>query len=163
VPPDLNPDAIGDHLDRLFRAAWALCGSREDAEDLVQETCARVLAKQRSIGSDADALPYLLAVLRNTFVSQIRSRERRPRSAPLEEAELWAASAPGRSPAAVLEAREVFAAIAALPVEQREVVAAVDVAGLSYAEAAESLNVPTGTIMSRLYRGRERVARAVGN
>ena len=56
----------------------------------------------------------------------------------------------------------MFAAIAALPQDQREVIAAVDVAGLSYVEAAEALGVPTGTVMSRLYRGRNRVAAAVG-
>jgi len=55
----------------------------------------------------------------------------------------------------------VFAAIAALPDDQRDVIAAVDVAGLSYAEAAESLGVPAGTVMSRLHRGRSRVAAAV--
>jgi RNA polymerase sigma-70 factor (ECF subfamily) len=63
---------------------------------------------------------------------------------------------------AVLAAREVFEAIAALPEDQRDVVAAVDVAGLSYQEAAGALEVPIGTVMSRLYRGRNRVAQAVG-
>ena len=58
-----------------------------------------------------------------------------------------------------MSAREVFAAIAELPQEFREVVAAVDVAGLSYAEAADALGVPQGTVMSRLYRGRDRLAR----
>jgi RNA polymerase sigma-70 factor (ECF subfamily) len=151
-----------DHLDRLYRAAWALCGSREDAEDLVQDTYARVLSKQRVIGSDADTLPYLLTVLRNTFVSNLRTRARRPQTAAIEDAEGRLAAPTSRSPAAVAEAREVFAAIAALPDDQRDVIAAVDVAGLSYAEAAESLGVPTGTVMSRLYRGRARVAQAVG-
>jgi RNA polymerase sigma-70 factor (ECF subfamily) len=162
VPPDLAPEALGDHLDRLYRAAWALCGSREEAEDLVQETYVRVLAKRRVIASEADTLPYLLAVLRNTFVSSLRTRDRRPKTAPLEDAEPRAAAPAGASPISVLEAREVFAAIAALPDDQRDVVAAVDVAGLSYAEAAEALEVPTGTVMSRLYRGRNRVAEAVG-
>ena len=46
MTPDLLPEVLGDHLDRLYRAAWALCGSREDAEDLVQETYARVLSKR---------------------------------------------------------------------------------------------------------------------
>jgi RNA polymerase sigma-70 factor, ECF subfamily len=162
VPPDLLPETLGDHLDRLYRAAWALCGSREDAEDLVQETYAKVLSKRRVIGSDADALPYLLTVLRNTFVSSLRTRARRPQTAPLEDAEQRLAAPVARSPVEVVAAREVFAAIAALPEDQRDVIAAVDVAGLSYAEAAQSLGVPTGTVMSRLYRGRARVAGAVG-
>ena len=163
MTPELEPDALGDHLDRLYRAAWALCGSREDAEDLVQETYLRVLAKKRVIGSAADTLPYLLTVLRNTYVSSLRKRGRRPRTAPLEESEERLAAPRAAAPMAALEAREVFAAIAALPDDQRDVVAAVDVAGLSYGEAAGALDVPVGTVMSRLYRGRNRVAEAVGH
>ena len=162
MPPDLLPETLGDHLDRLYRAAWALCGSREDAEDLVQETFTKVLSKRRVIGSDADALPYLLTVLRNTFVSSLRTRARRPQTAPLEDAEQRLAAPGATSPVEVVAAREVFAAIAALPEDQRDVIAAVDVAGLSYAEAAETLGVPAGTVMSRLYRGRARVADAIG-
>src|ERR1044072_8794949 len=85
MSPDLDPASLGHHLDRLFRAAWALSGSREDAEDLVQETCARVLAKRRVIRSDEDALPYLLRVLRNTFVSSLRHRDRRPQTTALPD------------------------------------------------------------------------------
>ena len=65
----LDPARLGDHLDRLYRAAWALCGSREDAEDLVQETYARVLARPRLLRNDDD-LGYLLRALRNTFLSR---------------------------------------------------------------------------------------------
>jgi RNA polymerase sigma-70 factor (ECF subfamily) len=162
VTPELERDALGDHLDRLYRAAWALCGSREDAEDLVQETYTRVLSKRRIIGSREDTLPYLLAVLRNTYVSSLRKRDRRPRTAPLEESEERLPSSSSASPVAALAAREVFGAIAALPEDQRDALAAVDVAGLSYQEAADALEVPVGTIMSRLYRGRNRVAAAVG-
>ncbi len=161
MAPELLPEVLADHLDRLYRAAWALCGSREDAEDLVQETFAKVLAKKRVIASDDDALPYLLTVLRNTFRSSLRTRSRRPRPAPLEDAEPRLAAPDATGPQAIVEARAVFAAIAALPDEQRDVVAAVDVAGLSYAEAASALGVPAGTVMSRLHRGRSRVATAV--
>ena len=75
----LDPAALGDHVDRLYRAAWALCGSREDAEDLVQETFAKVLVKPRFLRNDDD-LGYLLRVLRNTFVSRHRAAMRRPQS-----------------------------------------------------------------------------------
>ena len=161
MTPDLRPETLGDHVDRLYRAAWAMCGSREDAEDLVQETFVKVLARKREIGTD-DPLPYLLQVLRNTFVSSLRTRDRRPRTAVLEDAESTFSAPASDEPPARVEAREVFAAIAALPDEYRDVIAAVDVAGLSYAEAAEALEIPQGTVMSRLYRGRVRVAERVG-
>jgi RNA polymerase sigma-70 factor (ECF subfamily) len=161
VTPDLRPDTLGDHVDRLYRAAWALCGSREDAEDLVQETFARVLARKREIGTD-DPLPYLMRVLRNTFVSGLRTRDRRPRTAALEEDSAPFAAPSSGEPQRRAEANEVFAAIAELPIDYRDVVAAVDVAGLSYQEAADSLGIPVGTVMSRLYRGRGRVADRVG-
>src|SRR5918998_1297494 len=116
VTPELLPEVLADHLDRLYRAAWALCGSREEAEDLVQETFARVLAKKRVIATDADALPYLLTVLRNTFRSSLRTRSRRPRTSALEDASEHVLAAPsGTGPQAIVEARAVFAAIAALP------------------------------------------------
>src|SRR4051794_41836030 len=77
----LDPARLGDHLDRLYRAAWALSGSREDAEDLVQETYAHVLARPRLLRNEDD-LGYLLRALRNTFLTQIRSQSRRGRPGP---------------------------------------------------------------------------------
>lgn len=160
MSPELDPARLGDHVDRLYRAAWALAGNREDAEDLVQETFARVLARPRMLRNDDD-LGYLLRVLRNTFLTQVRDRGRRPATVPMPDEPLVEdRSAP--SPQAVLEAREVYAAVAALPDDYRDAVVAVDVAGLSYREAAKALGTKEGTIMSRLYRGRQRVARAVG-
>src|SRR5438034_11671716 len=76
----LDPARLGDHLDRLFRMAWALSGSREDAEDLVQDTYARVLARPRRVCRD-NHLGYLLHAMRNTFVSARRAGARRPRAA----------------------------------------------------------------------------------
>jgi RNA polymerase sigma-70 factor, ECF subfamily len=92
----------------------------------------------------------------------LRKRGRRPQTAPLEDTEHRLAASASGSPSAAFEARELFAAISELPDDYRDAVAAVDVAGLSYAEAAEALSVPVGTIMSRLHRGRDRGARAVG-
>lgn len=161
MTPELRAESLGDHVDRLYRAAWALCGSREDAEDLVQETFARVLAKPRQTQTD-DPLPYLLRVLRNTFVSTLRTRSRRPQTGPLEDDEPRAVAPASASPAAALAAREVFAAIARLGDDYRDVLVAVDVAGLSYEEAAGAFDIPVGTVMSRLYRARGKVAEALG-
>jgi RNA polymerase sigma-70 factor, ECF subfamily len=151
----LDPLHAADHIDLLYRAAWGLCGSREDAEDLVQETYARVLARPRLLRSEDD-LGYLLRALRNTFLARKRTEGRRPRTEPFTE-ELEPAGGP--SPTEAVETREVFAAIAALSPDFRDVLVAVDVVGLSYDEAAKTLRVANGTVMSRLYRARQQVAR----
>jgi RNA polymerase sigma-70 factor, ECF subfamily len=156
----LDPARLGDHLDRLYRAAWALCGSREDAEDLVQETYARVLARPRLLRHDDD-LGYLLRALRNTFLTQKRTERRRLRPDPLPEQLDLVADPEAREPQAALEAGELYAAIAALPDDFRDVLVAVDVTGLSYKEAARALRIREGTVMSRLYRARRQVVRRV--
>ena len=154
----LDPARLGDHLDRLYRAAWALCGSREDAEDLVQETYTRVLARPRLLRHDDD-LGYLLRALRNTFLSTKRSESRRLRPGPLPEQLDLVADPRAREPEAALEAGELYAAVSALPADFRDVLVAVDVVGLSYKEAAKALRTREGTVMSRLYRARQQVVR----
>ena len=156
----LETSRLGDHLDRLYRAAWALTGSREDAEDLVQETYARVLARPRLLRNDDD-LGYLLRALRNTFLTQKRTESRRLRTDPLPEQLDLVADPHTREPHAALEAAELYAAIAALPEDFRDVLVAVDIAGLSYKEAARSLRIQMGTVMSRLYRARQQVVRRI--
>lgn len=159
---ELDPESLGDHVDRLYRAAWALCGRREDAEDLVQETYARVLRRPRIVHGEDD-LGYLLRVLRNTFVSQRRAAARRPLPAGVapDELELSDPRA-GDRPAEATAARAVYPAIAALPADYRDAIVAVDVVGLSYAEAARALRIPDGTLTSRVQRARAQVARALG-
>jgi RNA polymerase sigma-70 factor, ECF subfamily len=154
----LDASRVGDHLDRLYRAAWAICGSREDAEDLVQETYARVLSRPRLLRREDD-LGYLLRVLRNVFLTRLRSESRRPRASLLaDDVELVAAPAQ-HDPHAALEATELYAAIAELPDDFRDALVAIDVTGLSYKEAARALRIPDGTLMSRLYRARQLVVR----
>jgi RNA polymerase sigma-70 factor, ECF subfamily len=156
----LDPARLGDHLDRLYRAAWALSGSREDAEDLVQETYARVLAKPRLIRNEDD-LGYLLRALRNTFFTRLKTERRRLRPGPLPEQLDLVADPHARDPEAAVEAGELYAAIAALPDDFRDVLVAVDVTGLSYKETARALRIREGTVMSRLYRARQQVVRRV--
>lgn len=153
----LDPEALGDHLDRLFRAAWALCGRREDAEDLVQETFARVLARPRLLKRDDD-LGYLLRVLRNTHISRLRAAARRPASAPWPEDLEPPDARASWDPVAALDTTALFGAIAQLPAEFRDALVAVDVAGLSYREAGRALGVPEATVTTRLHRARKRVA-----
>jgi RNA polymerase sigma-70 factor (ECF subfamily) len=163
MPPEheLDPESLGDHVDRLYRAAWALCGSREDAEDLVQDTYARILLRPRLVRSDDD-VGYLLRVLRNTYVSQRRAADRRPKGAGIAPEELDAPDPrSGERPEEATSARAVYAVIAALPEAYRDAVVAVDVAGLSYAEAARALRVRQGTLTSRLYRARAQVVRGL--
>jgi RNA polymerase sigma-70 factor, ECF subfamily len=156
----LDPDTLGDHIDRLFRAAWALSGSRADAEDLVQETFARVLAKPRRI-RDSDDLGYLLQALRNTFISTRRAAARRPAPDPLDEGYEPVDPRRASRPEQAVATREVFALIAGLAEPFRDALVAVDVAGLSYAEAAELLGTKEATITSRLFRARAQVARGM--
>src|SRR5919201_3702370 len=103
---ELRPERLGDHLDRLYRAAWALCCSPHEAEDLVQETFARVLARPRLLRRD-DELGYLMRALRNTFFSQVRTAGRRPQIAPEEEGER-SARASATAAEEVAEEREVY-------------------------------------------------------
>ena len=156
----LDPARFGDHLDRLYRAAWALCGSREDAEDLVQETYARVLSRPRLLRNEDD-LGYLLRALRNTLLNRKRAEGRRLRPAPLPE-DLGLVEDPhAREPQLALEAGELYGAIAELPDDFRDVLVAVDVTGLSYKETARALRIREGTVMSRLYRARQQVIRRI--
>ena len=149
----LDPDGLSDHIDALYRAAWALCGSRHDAEDLVQETFANILRRPRFVrGSE---LGYLLRTLRNTYFNQLRTASRRPVTLQLREDDAPSAFESQSS------AHEIMEAISSLPVQYRDAVIAVDVLGLSYREAARSLRTREATVTSRLHRGRAHLARAL--
>lgn len=160
VARTLDPETLGDHLDRLFRAAWALSGSREEAEDLVQDTYERVLRRPRVVRRDDD-LAYLYRTLRNTYFNARRTASRRPQvAADLDDVQ--AASARRDSdPEAASETRLLFEAIADLSDAMREVLVAVDVIGLSYAEAGKVLGVHENTVPTRLARARLKVAEAL--
>jgi RNA polymerase sigma-70 factor (ECF subfamily) len=151
-PPQqvLDPDSAADHLTRLHRLATSLCGSRQLADDLTQETYARVLSRPRPLRG-GDGYHYLAGTLRNVLHDHWRSERRRLRV-------VTDAPPVHGDPEAAARAGELYAAVAELPDDYRRVVAAVDVAGMSYAEAARELRIPIGTVMSRLHRARARLA-----
>ncbi len=154
----LDPESLGDHVDRLYRAAWGLCGSRQEAEDLVQETFLRVLRKPRFLRSEDD-LGYLLRVLRNTFFSQRRAAARRPQTTAMPDGIDLIEDRNASTPESRIESAELYAAISRLPDDFRDALVAIDVVGLSYREAARALRVREATITTRLHRARQRVAK----
>jgi RNA polymerase sigma-70 factor (ECF subfamily) len=154
-PHLLDPNSLGRHIDQLFRAAWALCGSRDDAEDLVQETFLNVLKRPRFL-RNRDEIGYLLRALRNTYASRYRKTAQHPRERQLLETDLLA-----HDERDAVNGREIMEAIAGVPPHYRDAVIAVDLMGLSYREAARSLRTREATLTTRLHRGRQYVARAL--
>ena len=154
----LDPEVLGVHLDRLFRAASAMCGSRENAEDLVQDVFARILSRPRFLRGD-DEVAYLMQALRNTFLTHRRAAARRPQVVTtLDKVDAADGRIAGRPEEAVIAA-QVFPAISQLPDPFRLALVAVDIAGLTYREAAGTLGTTEATITTRVYRARRRVAR----
>ena len=154
----LDPEVLGEHLDHLLRAAWR-CVARGKAR--------RISSRRRSPGSSPrprllrgqDELPYLMQAVRNTFLSSRRTAARRPRVVTtLEEFDTADRRTAASAEEAVIAA-QVFPAIARLPESFRLALVAIDVAGLSYREAARVLGAPEATVTTRLYRARHRVAR----
>lgn len=146
-----RPDLI-EHLPRLRRYARALTGDANRADDLVQDTLERALAKLDLWQPGSDLRAWLFTLMHNLFVNQIRVR--RPQETVMEDA-LDEPVSGGQMEA--LAARDIHAALAQLPEEQRAVLLLVGLEQFGYAEAAQVLGVPTGTVMSRLSRARERM------
>jgi RNA polymerase sigma-70 factor, ECF subfamily len=152
----LEARCLPQYTERLYRAAYALSGSAPDAEDLVQETFARVLTRPRFVRRGGERA-YLTRVLRNTWIDWTRARSARPEPAAGEAVD-WVVEETSDPGGLAMDARLAYEGIQGLPEHQREAIAAVDVLGLSYKEAARSLRIRQGTLMSRLARARENVA-----
>jgi RNA polymerase sigma-70 factor (ECF subfamily) len=151
----LDVDSAMRHLDRMVAAARALCGNHADADDLVQDVMLSLLQRPRRLKRGSE-LAYLMTMLRNAQVDRYRAASRRQTSS-LDEADEPEDPRSGLRPERAAEGREVLEAVYAVESPFRETIVAVDVLGLSYKEAAKALDVPVGTVMSRLARGRERV------
>lgn len=144
---------ITSHLGALRRYALVLVGDPHEADDLVQEALARVLAHMRTWRPVRDLRAYLFTTLHNVFIDTTRKRHNRASHVPIEDV-LGTLSSPATQ-SRRLEFRDLLQGLAALPEQQREVLLLVGLEGMSYLEAARVLDVPIGTIMSRLSRGRE--------
>jgi RNA polymerase sigma-70 factor (ECF subfamily) len=156
-------EALG-FADQVYRVARRLVGSREEAEDLVQETYARAFRSWQSFTPGTNMRAWLLRILTNLNLDRGRRIQRTPDLQPLEESDYYLAnklaSAGGEE---ILEQDQVVArlsqnsvvdALSDIPPQFRDVVVLVDIGDFSYADAAQILDVPIGTVMSRLHRGR---------
>ena len=134
--------ALADHLDRLYRAAWALCGSREDAEDLVRDLHA--CPHKRAASVARGPAPLTCPTVLRTYISSSARGGRRPAGVAARGLRGLPAAPAAMTPTQAVAAREVFSAIAALPDDRRDVIAAVDVAGLSYSGDRRRARGPGG-------------------
>ncbi len=146
-------------LPRLRRLARALAGQVADADDLVQLVLERALARAAQWRPDAALDKWVFAIARNAWRDELRARGRSQNLFAPEEAGTGAADE-ASAPAQTLD---LMAALATLPPDHREVVALVLVEGLSYSEAAELMEVPVGTVTSRLARARATLQAHLGN
>jgi RNA polymerase sigma-70 factor (ECF subfamily) len=150
--------------DQVYRVARRLVGSREEAEDLVQETYARAFRSWRSFTPGTNMRAWLLRILTNLNVDRGRRIQRTPQTQPLEESDYYlankVASAAGEEALDQEQVVErmsqdsIVKALAEIQPQFRDVVVLVDIGDFTYADAAQILDVPIGTVMSRLHRGR---------
>jgi RNA polymerase sigma-70 factor (ECF subfamily) len=151
--------------DQVYRVARHLAGSREDAEELVQETYARAFRSWRSFTPGTNLRAWLLRILTNLNIDRGRRRQRTPDIQPLEENDYFlynrleeAAGSDGNSQEERVIERlsqdDIVTALSSVPHDFRDVIVLVDIGDFSYQDAANILDIPVGTVMSRLHRGR---------
>jgi len=145
---------ISEQIPRLRRYARALAGDRATADDLVQDTLERALSRFHLWRRGSDLRAWLFTIMHNIHVNQARSRARRQHDA--LEADPNAEALRARD-TDWLELRDMANALARVPDEQRAVLLLVGLEQFTYEEAARILDIPIGTVMSRLSRGRERL------
>ena len=145
-----KPHTIAAEIPRLRRYARALVGNEAEADDLVQDTLERALNRLHLWRSTANPRRWLFTILHNIHIDGARGRARVPTMHDLDETVPDPASVPEDG----VTRCEVAQALQQLPLEQRQAVLLVGLEGLSYAETAEVLAIPIGTVMSRLARGR---------
>jgi len=150
--------------DQVYRVARRLVSSKEEAEDLVQDTYARAFRSWRSYTPGTNLRAWLLRILTNLNIDRGRRSQRAPDTQPLEEGDyflynkLEETTADGNQDEERVVERlsqdSIVEALAAVPHNFRDVIVLVDIGDFTYADAAQILDIPVGTVMSRLHRGR---------
>ncbi len=158
--------------DQVYRVARRMVSTREEAEDLVQDTYARAFRSWQSYTPGTNLRAWLLRILTNLNIDRGRRTQRRPEETPLDEGDYYlanrlaeAAGEDGLESDHVVERLSqdsIVGALAAVPHDFRDVVLLVDIAEFSYADAAQILDIPIGTVMSRLHRGRKQLRQKLG-
>jgi RNA polymerase sigma-70 factor (ECF subfamily) len=157
--------------DQVYQVARRLTGSREEAEDLVQETYARAFRAWRSFEPGTNLRAWLFRILTNLNIDRGRRSQRSPDMQPLEETDYFLynkleestsdQNTDERRVVERLSQNDAVAALADLPHDFRDVVLLVDLADFTYSDAAQILDIPIGTVMSRLHRGRRILKRSL--
>jgi RNA polymerase sigma-70 factor (ECF subfamily) len=161
--PPMRPNAemiplVQPLIPALRRYARALLRNREDADDLVQDVLERAIAGWTRRRETASLRAWMFTILHNLAMDRLRQNKRRGVAEPIDMLHEARLATPAHQDAAIA-CDDMLALLAALPEDQRSVILLVGIEELSYAEAALVLDVPTGTVMSRLSRGRERLRR----
>jgi len=159
--------------DQVYRVARRLVSSREEAEDLVQETYARAFRSWRSFTPGTNLRAWLLRILTNLNIDRGRRKQRAPDEQPLEESDyflynrLEQASRDGNADEERVVERlsqdDIVGALSGVPHDFRDVVVLVDIGDFTYQDAAQILDIPIGTVMSRLHRGRRILKRELAD
>jgi RNA polymerase sigma-70 factor, ECF subfamily len=157
--------------DQVYQVARRLTGSREESEDLVQETYARAFRAWRSFEPGTNLRAWLFRILTNLNIDRGRRIQRSPDTQPLEENDYFLynkleestsdQNADERRVVERLSQNDAVVALAELPHDFRDVVLLVDLADFTYSDAAQILDIPIGTVMSRLHRGRRILKRSL--
>jgi RNA polymerase sigma-70 factor, ECF subfamily len=159
------------HAEQLYRIALRLTGSPQAAEDLVQDTYLRAFRSWQSYKPGTNLAAWLATIMRNANLDELRRQSRRPVQEPLDDDGDYylynrlaeTGPQPQDEVLARLSGNAIVSALGDLPPNFREVVVLVDVGDFSYADAADILGIPIGTVMSRLYRGRRLLKRALAD
>jgi RNA polymerase sigma-70 factor, ECF subfamily len=158
--------------DQVYRVARHLVGSREEAEDLMQETYARAFRSWKSFQPGTNLRAWLLRILTNLNIDRGRRQQRTPDMQPLEEGDYFlynkleeSNDGPTDEERVVerLSQNDVVSALSDVPHDFRDVVVLVDIGDFTYADAAQILDIPIGTVMSRLHRGRRILKKAMAD